>query len=181
MVRAYRVDDRLIHGQVQTQWIAEYQINRIIIIDDGVVKDAIAMQILKIAKPPSIDLVVCGTDRAMQLLEKDSRQSNARTFVIFKTITTAWRLVEAGLKMETLVVGPTSAKQGAKQMGKNTYFDREEQEAAAKLHGREWKSSSGCCQGTQNLPIGPSWKTNNEFRQKKEYEEELWGLHLFRH
>ncbi len=134
MVKTFRVDDRLIHGQVQTQWIAEYQINRVIIIDDGVVKDPIAMQILKIAKPPSVDLVVCGTDRAMQLLEKDGQQSSARTFVIFKTITTAWRLVEAGLSVKTLIVGPTSAKQGAKQMGKNTYFDEKEQEAAARLH-----------------------------------------------
>ncbi len=37
MIKVFRVDDRLIHGQVQTKWIAEYQINRVIIVDDNVV------------------------------------------------------------------------------------------------------------------------------------------------
>ena len=133
MVRAYRADDRLIHGQVQTQWISEYHINRIIIIDDQVVRDEVWMQILKIAKPAGIDLVICGTDRAMELLEKDAKQEKARTFVIFRTIMTAAILLKQGLSIDHLVVGPSSAKPGSVQMAKNTYFSEEEVKAANEL------------------------------------------------
>ena len=133
MVRAYRADDRLIHGQVQTQWISEYRINRVIIIDDQVVKDDIWLQILKLAKPVGVDLVICGTDRAMELLEKDAKQDKARTFVIFKTIVTAAVLLKQGLKINQLVVGPSSAKPDSVQMAKNTYFSEEEVKAANEL------------------------------------------------
>ncbi len=137
MVKLFRVDDRLIHGQVQTSWIREFQINRIIIIDDNVVNDPIAMSILKIAKPPHVDLVVCGTDRAMTLLEKDAKQENARTLVIFKTITTADVLVGQGLQISSMVIGPSSSKEGSVAMAKNTYFSPEELEAARDLNERQ--------------------------------------------
>ena len=137
MVKVFRVDDRLIHGQVQTSWIREFQINRIIIIDDNVVNDPITMSILKIAKPPHVDLVVCGTDRALDLLAKDAKQENARTLVIFKTITTADVLVKQGLEIPSMVIGPSSGKEGTVQMAKNTYFSPEEVEAARDLNDRQ--------------------------------------------
>ena len=57
MIKAFRADDRLIHGQVQTQWISTYGVNRVMIIDSNVVRDPINVQILKLAKPAGIDLV----------------------------------------------------------------------------------------------------------------------------
>ena len=130
MIKAYRVDDRLIHGQVQTQWLAHYRANRVIIVDDQVIRDNIAMQILKLAKPTGVDLVICGTDRALELFAKDEMQEQARTV---KTIRTAALLSERGLKIEELIVGPSSAKPGAVQMAKNTYFGEEEVQALEKL------------------------------------------------
>lgn len=133
MIQAYRVDDRLIHGQVQTQWLAHYRANRVIIVDDQVIKDSIAMQILKLAKPAGVDLVICGTDRALGLFAKDEKQEKARTFVIFKTIKTAVALVEQGLEIKELIVGPSSSRPGAVQMAKNTYFGKEELQALEAL------------------------------------------------
>lgn len=137
MVVLYRVDDRLIHGQVQTSWIREYQVNRIIVIDDKVINEPLTIQILKIAKPPHVDLVICGTDRSMGLLAKDAGQPNARTLVIFKTIATAAEMVKLGLDIKTMVIGPTSNKEGTVQMAKNTYFSPEEVEAARYLNDKK--------------------------------------------
>ena len=50
MIKAFRADDRLIHGQVQTQWISTYGVNRVMIIDSNVVRDPINVQILKLAR-----------------------------------------------------------------------------------------------------------------------------------
>lgn len=133
MIKAFRADDRLIHGQVQTQWISHHRANRVMIIDSNVVKDPINMQILKLAKPVGIDLVICSEDKAMELIGKDAQQPNARTFVIFKTIETAWRMRQQGLEIPEIVVGPCSSKAGARQICKNTYFTPGEIEAAKNL------------------------------------------------
>ena len=126
MIKAFRADDRLIHGQVQTQWISTYGVNRVMIIDSNVVRDPINVQILKLAKPAGIDLVICDEEKAMNLIAKDAAQPAARTFVIFKTI-------------PSIIVGPCSSKAGAVQMGKNTYFTEKELAAADELteHGTE--------------------------------------------
>jgi len=133
MIRAFRADDRLIHGQVQTMWISEYGVNRVMIIDDSVASDPLQIHILKLAKPTGIDLVICGEDRAMELIGKDALQPNAKTFVIFKTIETALRMQELGLEIPKIVIGPCSAKPGATQIGKNTYFTQSEIDATNKL------------------------------------------------
>lgn len=133
MIVAFRSDDRLIHGQVQTQWIATYGVNRVMIIDNNVIKDPINMQILKLAKPAGIDLAICGEDRAMDLIAKDAAQPAARTFVIFKTIETACNMQRRGLSIPSIVVGPCSSKPGAVQMSKNTYFMQKELAAADAL------------------------------------------------
>jgi mannose/fructose/N-acetylgalactosamine-specific phosphotransferase system component IIB len=133
LIKAFRVDDRLIHGQVQTKWLAEFQANRVIIIDNNVKNDPLALQILKLAKPPNIDLVICDEEKALSLLEKDAAQQNARTFLIFKTITTAWHMMQKGLAIPRLIIGPCSSKPGAEMMSKNTYFTNEEIDAASQL------------------------------------------------
>lgn len=101
MIKAFRADDRLIHGQVQTQWISTYGVNRVMIIDSNVVRDPIDVQILKLAKPAGIDLVICDEEKAMNLIAKDAAQPAARTFVIFKTIETACRFTQPFLPSHT--------------------------------------------------------------------------------
>lgn len=137
MIKLVRVDDRLIHGQVQTSWIKEYQINRIIIIDDKVANDEVTKMVLKVAKPASCDLVICTCERAVQLLPKDAAQANARTLVIFKTIETADIMLNKGMEIKSMVVGPTANKEGTVQMAKNTYFSPVELAAAKDLNDKK--------------------------------------------
>ena len=47
----YRIDDRLIHGQVMTGWSKVYKANRIFVVDDKVAKDAFMCQVMKMAVP----------------------------------------------------------------------------------------------------------------------------------
>ena len=51
-----RIDDRLIHGQVVTQWIKDTNGNRILIVDDKLVNDRMMMRILKAAAPPGVKM-----------------------------------------------------------------------------------------------------------------------------
>ena len=44
---AVRVDDRLIHGQVITQWVKVFDTQKIVVIDNAVAKDKMQKNILK--------------------------------------------------------------------------------------------------------------------------------------
>ena len=124
MIKAFRADDRLIHGQVQTQWISTYGVNRVMIIDSNVVRDPINVQILKLAKPAGIDLVICDEEKAMNLIAKDAAQPAARTFVIFKTIETAAGCSAGDFRSLPSSLAPAPPRQ-AQSDGKKYLFYRE--------------------------------------------------------
>ena len=44
---AVRVDDRLIHGQVVTQWVNVFKAQHIVVIDNNVAKDKMQKSVLK--------------------------------------------------------------------------------------------------------------------------------------
>ncbi|MGA1845733.1 PTS system mannose/fructose/N-acetylgalactosamine-transporter subunit IIB [Deferribacter abyssi] len=52
----FRVDDRLIHGQVIEGWIKYYKINDVIIVSDNIVKDELKKTIYKSIIPNSVSL-----------------------------------------------------------------------------------------------------------------------------
>ena len=52
-----RVDDRLIHGQVVTTWINHTQSNRIIIVDDELVKNEFLAGIYAMAAPRGLPVL----------------------------------------------------------------------------------------------------------------------------
>jgi len=85
----------------------------------------------------------------MALLAKDAQQQNARTLVIFKTITTAAEMKKQGLEIKSMVIGPTSNKEGTIQMGKNTYFTEEE------LAATRYLNDEGVSMAIQLLPSEP--------------------------
>ena len=55
---AVRVDDRLIHGQVVTQWVNVFKAQHIVVIDNNVAKDKMQKSVLKFAAPPDIKVSI---------------------------------------------------------------------------------------------------------------------------
>jgi PTS system mannose-specific IIB component len=133
LITLFRVDDRLIHGQVQTKWLSSAGVNKVVIVDDKTSKDPIALQILKIAAPNNISVEVYNeSDGAVKISEEES--STNKVAVLFKSTVTVKTMIERGVKLNVLIIGPCSAKQNAKMVSKNTYFLREEVDAAKFIH-----------------------------------------------
>lgn len=135
MITLFRVDDRLIHGQVQTKWLSTVSANKVIIVDEKTSRDPIALQILKIAAPNNISLEVYNEVNGAARL-KDEENSPNKAAVLFKSITTVRSMLDKGVNIKELIIGPCSAKPNAKMMVKNTYFLPEEIEAAAYISGK---------------------------------------------
>ena len=61
-ISVFRIDDRLIHGQIITAWIAYADAKTIIVADDKAAADSFSQSLLKMATPDSIDLKILSVD-----------------------------------------------------------------------------------------------------------------------
>lgn len=121
----FRLDERLIHGQVATYWTRTLQADRIIVADDDVLKDAIGVEALKAAVPSGVHLSILSVDNAAKRLN-EGRYSGQRVFLIVNKPKTISRMIDAGLKVKEVNIGNMGEKEGRKQIKKSVYCTPEE-------------------------------------------------------
>ena len=98
-----RIDDRLIHGQVMTQWIQQASANEVVIVDDGVAKDAFIQMIMKSSVPAKISLKIFNMTDAIEYLNGDD--DGKRVFLLVKTPKTLVTLTDVGVHLDMVNVG----------------------------------------------------------------------------
>ncbi|WP_137665084.1 PTS sugar transporter subunit IIB [Enterococcus hulanensis] len=118
MIVNVRIDERLIHGQVATMWTNHLKANRIMVVDNEVVKNEMEKDVLKMAKPNSVKLSILTTKGASARI-KDGQYDNQKVFLIVKNPETLIELVDSGVELVEVNVGNMSAKKGSKQVAKS--------------------------------------------------------------
>lgn len=121
----FRLDERLIHGQVATYWTRTLQADRILIADDDVLKDEIGMSALKAAVPSGVHLSILTVENAAKRLNAGI-YSGQRVFLIVNKTKTIRRLLDNGLKVKEVNIGNMGEKEGRKQIKKSVYCTSEE-------------------------------------------------------
>ena len=121
----FRLDERLIHGQVATFWTRTLQADRIIVADDDVLKDEIGVSALKAAVPSGVHLSILSVDNAAARLNAGI-YSGQRVFLIVNKTKTIRRMVESGLKVKEVNVGNMGEKEGRQRIKKSVYCTSEE-------------------------------------------------------
>jgi PTS system mannose-specific IIB component/fructoselysine and glucoselysine-specific PTS system IIB component len=94
----YRVDDRLIHGQVVVGWGQPLDIGFIVLVDDQVAESEWEQELYRMGTPPEMDVYFHSVDdaiRAMDLYRVDERPG----ILLTGTVAAMLRLVkEAGVR-----------------------------------------------------------------------------------
>ena len=121
----FRLDERLIHGQVATFWTRTLQADRIIVADDDVLKDEIGVSALKAAVPSGVHLSILSVDNAAARLNAGI-YSGQRVFLIVNKTKTIRRMVESGLKVKEVNIGNMGEKEGRQRIKKSVYCTSEE-------------------------------------------------------
>lgn len=121
----FRLDERLIHGQVATYWTRTLQADRIIVADDDVLKDTIGMEALKTAVPSGVHLSILSVDNAAKRLNEGC-YSGQRVFLIVNKVKTISRMLDNGLKVKEVNIGNMGEKEGRKQIKKSVYCTPDE-------------------------------------------------------
>ncbi|HIV52213.1 MAG TPA: PTS sugar transporter subunit IIB [Candidatus Blautia excrementipullorum] len=109
-VSVFRIDDRLIHGQVITAWIAYADAKTIVVADDKAVKDEFQQSLLRMATPDSINLKIFSVDDAISYL--DSEENDGKVLLLVRGPEQALKFIRAGLTDQVINVGNMNMKKG---------------------------------------------------------------------
>lgn len=112
-----RIDGRLIHGQVCTQWVHQVGAKKIIIIDDIIAKDAFLSQVCIMAAPNGTTLEVVSCEEASKRWSENEFGTNDPIFILFQTLHMALKAWDAGFHYPTLNFGTTLNKGNMIQTG----------------------------------------------------------------
>lgn len=99
----FRLDSRLVHGQVCTAWIPEKEIKRVVIVHDEYAQDEFLVGLHRSVVPAG---VVCDTITVKDAVEQWQRDQfgDQRTIVLFQTPEMALAAYEAGIEFKELQI-----------------------------------------------------------------------------
>ncbi|HGN1704490.1 TPA: PTS system mannose/fructose/N-acetylgalactosamine-transporter subunit IIB [Providencia rettgeri] len=130
-INVARIDDRLIHGQVITTWVKNFDIEQVIIVNDKVANDTVQQSVLTMAAPPDLKVVVFGVDKFIDVLKKT--EIKRRTMLLFTNSVDVNKLVENGLKLEKLNVGGMRMQEGRRNLSRAVAVTPDEEHAFRSL------------------------------------------------
>ncbi|WP_223902262.1 PTS sugar transporter subunit IIB [Lactobacillus laiwuensis] len=92
MIKLFRVDHRLLHGQVAVSWYGAVGADCILIANDDVPKDPIRKASIKMAKPSGSKLVMQSIDRGIESLNSGITDKY-HLMIIVESINDAYRII----------------------------------------------------------------------------------------
>lgn len=127
-----RIDDRLIHGQVMTHWLAYVAGNRIVIVDDAIAKDEFMASVITAAAPKEIKTEVLSTQAAIKELTAGDADSG-RILLLAKGPKTYCELLKGGVPLKEVCLGGLGFKPGREKLYQNITASPEERASLKEL------------------------------------------------
>lgn len=121
-----RIDARLIHGQVCTQWLYKTGSKKIYIIDDSIAKDPFLSSIFVMATPVGTKLEVISADEAGRRWQEDALGEVQPLFILFKNMPMAYKAYKAGFRYPSMQIGSIGGGPGRKNVLGPISFDEKD-------------------------------------------------------
>lgn len=106
-----RVDDRMVHGIVATQWIPENNCTRAMVVNEKAVDNQMLRQTLKMACPTGCSLSVLSPEKAAANI-KNGNYKEQRVFVVGRWISDIYELWKNGVEMKRVNLGNVTQNTG---------------------------------------------------------------------
>jgi mannose/fructose/N-acetylgalactosamine-specific phosphotransferase system component IIB len=110
-VELYRVDDRLVHGQVVLGWGVPMCAGFIVLVDDLVAGDELERELYRMGTPPEMDIFFETVESARARLESLNARSDAG-ILITRDVATMNRLTEAVPVIRQVNIGGLHCRAG---------------------------------------------------------------------
>ncbi|MFT8312675.1 MAG: PTS sugar transporter subunit IIB [Clostridium sp.] len=103
-IQLARIDQRLIHGLVVTQWASATKATRLMVIDDDVSKDEGMKASMRLSKPAGVSMSIIDTNKAINNFNNHNYDTQ-RVFIVVKEPETLRKLIDAGVELPKVNVG----------------------------------------------------------------------------
>jgi PTS system mannose-specific IIB component/fructoselysine and glucoselysine-specific PTS system IIB component len=134
-IALYRIDDRLIHGQVVVGWGQRLNVGFIVLVDDAVRASPWEQELYRMGVPPNIEVItVSRTEAAARLADWDA---DARVgIVVAGDVATLAALTENCLQVKRINVGGVHQRPGRSERLRFVYLSDAEVEQLKRLAAR---------------------------------------------
>lgn len=132
----FRVDERLIHGQVVVGWGARLHPDRIVVVDDDLADSGWEQELYTMGVPPGVDAGFVNVADAVDQLP-GWQAGPGRVVLLTRDIATMTRLAASGLlRGEEVNIGGIHKAPGRDRVLRYVFLDDEERESLLELSGR---------------------------------------------
>ena len=128
--RVFRVDDRLIHGQVIVGWVKRLELDSIVVANDRVVGDTLQRNLMELAIPKEVKVFFFGIEEACARL-RDPDFADRRFIVLFESLQDALEFARKGVPVEEMNVGGLHFRSNKKQYAPFLFLDDDDLDAIA--------------------------------------------------
>ena len=126
-IELIRIDDRLIHGQVATQWMKKYAIEQVVVVNREAAQDQLQQTILEIAAPTGVRIMVYDTEEFIEVY--NSVEIKRRTLLLFTNPIELLTCLKGGLKIDAVNIGGMKYTPGKTKLAKAVSVSQAEAQA----------------------------------------------------
>ncbi|MGO2099913.1 PTS N-acetylgalactosamine transporter subunit IIB [Vagococcus salmoninarum] len=126
-----RIDNRLIHGQVATQWNSYLGANLLLVANDKVAGDKMRQGLMDMAAPTGVATRYFTLQKTIEIIHKAADRQ--KIFIICETPADVLTLVEGGVPISKVNIGNMHMSEGKKQVATSVAVDDKDVKAFAKL------------------------------------------------
>ena len=134
-IKLFRIDSRLIHGQIITKWLKVTQADKIVVVDKILAADDFMKEIYMAAVPKGISVDIYDTDEAMEEWDRD-QFGDGKALILVRNVETCLSLYEKGFLPDSIQIGELPNGPGRMPVYKAVSFSKEEVEKLKALYDR---------------------------------------------
>lgn len=132
-IKLARVDFRLMHGQVVTNWIKQVSADAILIVDDKLASDKFLAQVFLMAAPPGVKISIKSMKKAIQGAKED-RYNGLNLLVLFKSVENAKKAYDNGFPLKELQIGGLGNGSDKVMISNEIFLSKEEANMLEKMN-----------------------------------------------
>ena len=126
MIILYRVDDRLVHGQVVEGWLPHLPAEELAVVSDEIAGDEMRRTIMRFATPEGVDLKIMTVAEAAAYLP-EAEKAERKVLLLLPGLAEALELARKGLRIPSLNIGGMHYSAGKNlSIGKAIFLNEED-------------------------------------------------------
>jgi PTS system N-acetylgalactosamine-specific IIB component len=129
-----RIDNRLIHGQVATQWNGTIGANLILVANDSVSKNTVRQGLMDMAAPTGVQTRYFSLQKTIDIIHKAADRQ--KIFIICENPEDVLTLVKGGVPIKKVNIGNMHMSEGKKQVATTVAVDEQDVAAFKELKER---------------------------------------------